>query len=78
MYVLYLCTYNKKNATEERTVGTVEAWNYIMKKVEHTVHRVRPDVFLRKQYDVIRGRQLGYFDQLSAGKKRRCTVSYDM
>ena len=63
------CIYNKKNATEERTVGTVEAWNHIVKKVEHTVHRVRPDVFLRKQYDVIRGRQLGYFDQLLTGKK---------
>lgn len=60
--------------SEERTSGTIEAWNYIIKQVEHTVHRQRPDVFLHKQYRVLLGRQLQFIDQLSSKERKKCSV----
>ena len=32
------------------TAGTIEAWNYISKKVDHPEKHVRPDVFIRHHY----------------------------
>ena len=55
--------------SEERTSGTIEAWNYILKAVEYPEHRKRPDVFLKKQcHQVVLGRQLQFVDQLRKGR----------
>ena len=49
---------------DERTTGTIEAWNLILKRNDHPQHRLRPDVFLKDHYGVLKGRQLAFVDGL--------------
>ena len=44
LHELCIANFQPKALSEERTSGTIEAWNYIIKQVEHSVHRMRPDV----------------------------------
>lgn len=52
------------NNANERTTGTIEAWNLILKRNDHPQHRLRPDIFLKDHYDVLKGRQLAFVDRL--------------
>ena len=74
LHALCIDKFQPKALSEERTSGTIEAWNYIIKQVEHSVHRKRPDVFLQKQYRVILGRQLQFVDQLALRERKKCSV----
>ena len=33
-----------------KTARTIEAWNYILKRINHTEMQMRPDVFIRNHY----------------------------
>lgn len=54
----------QKEVKNERTNGAIEAWNFILKQVDHKIHRLRPDVFIKEHWEVILGRQLHFIDQL--------------
>lgn len=53
-----------------RTSGTIEAWNYILKEVDHRTHRKRPDAFIQEHYPILVGRQLQYIDTLTSKKQK--------
>ena len=65
-----------------RTAGTIEAWNYILKKFDHSQKRLRPDVFLKEHYPLIIARQRQFFDDMTQPIKKRvkvsCSASYVM
>ena len=59
--------------TEKRTNGAAEAWNLIVKKIDHP-HPQRPDVFLKEHHDVLRGKQLFFADNLCKKDQKHVTV----
>ena len=71
-YAVILCYLQAVH--DERTSGTIEGWNYILKRTDHVVHRQRPDVFLRAHFPVITGRQLQYLDNLRPQIHSQITV----
>ena len=36
-----------------KTAGTVEAWNFILKRVDNCDRHMRPDVFIHQHYEAI-------------------------
>ena len=52
------------NNTHHRTSGTIESWNLILKQVDHTKHRMRPDLFVKEHFPVLVGRQISFIDKL--------------
>ena len=63
-----------QNTADDRTNGTVEAWNLILKRIDHPKHRLRPDVFIKEHYEVLRGRQISFRDHLPIKKRKRVEV----
>ena len=60
--------------TRCKTSGTVEAWNYILKQVDHCEKHIRPDVFLRQHFPIMIARQRKFFDDLQEPSRRRIKV----
>ena len=61
-----------------KTAGTIEAWNYILKRIDHTEMHMRPDVFIRNHYPVILGRQRQFYDDLHKSSRKRLKVSINV
>ena len=59
---------------KNRTSGTVEAWNFILKQQDHPQHRLRPDVFIKSHWELLLGRQLSFIDTISHKKKNLMEV----
>lgn len=59
----------------ERTNGATEAWNLIIKRVDHPQHRMRPDVFLKEHHEVLKGRQMAFTDNLTLKDRKAVEVS---
>ena len=57
-----------------RTAGTIEAWDYILKKIDHSQKRLQPDVFIKERYPLIIGRQRQFFDDMIQPLKKRVKV----
>ena len=64
----------KEDIRKQRTSGAIEAWNLILKQMDHKKHRLRPDVFIKQHYDILYGRQLKYIDKLTGQPQRKITV----
>lgn len=47
-----------KDIRAERTSGSIEAWNYIVKQVDHAKSRIRPDLFFKEHFPILRGRHM--------------------
>ena len=58
-----------------RTAGTIEAWDYILKKIDHSQKRLQPDVCIKERYPLIIGRQRQFFDDMIQPLKKRVKVS---
>ena len=61
---VYTHTYQCNQFSEHTTAGTIEAWNYILKRIDHKEKHMRPDVCIQKHYPVIVGRRRQYCDDL--------------
>ena len=59
----------------ERTSGSVEACNLIIKNHDHPQHRLRPDIFIKEQYSILIVRQRAFVDKLSAKTKNTLKVN---
>ena len=64
------------STSRNRTAGTIEAWNLILKRSDHPKHRKRPDLFLKEHYSIHFGRQLAYIDNVSTKDRQRLKVKY--
>ena len=64
------------STSSNRTAGTIEAWNLILKRSDHPKHRKRPDLFLKEHYSIHFGRQLAYIDNVSTKDRQRLKVKY--
>ena len=71
---MYTHTYQCNQFSEHTTAGTIEAWNYILKRIDHKEKHMRPDVFIQKHYPVIVGRQRQYYDDLKSKNRKRVKV----
>ena len=69
--VHFLC---KQNTELSRTAGTIEAWNLILKKIDHPQKHLRPDVFLRQHYPIIIARQRQFFDDMQDKLRKHVKV----
>lgn len=58
-----------------KTAGTVEAWNFILKRVDNCDRHMRPDVFIHQHYEAIIGRQRQFYDDLQKPLKKRVKVT---
>ena len=61
-----------------KTAGTIEAWNYILKRIDHTEKHMRPDVFIRNHYPGILERQRQFYDDLHKSSRKRLKVSTNL
>ena len=59
---------------KERTTGPIEGWNFILKRTDHPVCRLRPDVFVSQHHSILSGRQLAFIDNLSTNAKNSVMV----
>ena len=62
---MYTHTYRCNQISEHTTAGTIEAWNYILKRIDHKEKHMRPDVCIQKHYPVIVERRRQYCDDLN-------------
>ena len=58
-----------------RTAGTIEAWNYILMKIDHSQIRLRPDVVIKEHYPLIIGRHIQFIDYMIQPLKVSKTAS---
>ena len=59
----------------ERTSGSIEAWNFILKQIDHhQKSRARPDLFLKNNFKVLQGRQITFVDNLHKKKQNKIKV----
>ena len=64
------------STSRNRTAGTIEAWNLILKRSDHPKHRKQPDLFFKEHYSIHFGRQLAYIDLVSTKDRQRLKVKY--
>ena len=57
-----------------KTSGTIEAWNFILKKIDHPQKHIRPDVFIQQHCDIIVARQRQFFDDLQEPFRKKIKV----
>ena len=62
---------NLYGMSNERTSGSIEAWNYILKQVDHKKSRMQQDLFIKEHLPVLRGRQVGFVDALKFITKKQ-------
>ena len=58
-----------KETNAERTTGTIEAWNLILKRHDHPQHHLRQDVFINNHFSILKGRQMAFIDKLAEKSK---------
>ena len=71
---MYTHTYQCNQFSEQTTAETIEAWNYILKRIDHKEKHMRPDVCIQKHYPVIVGRRHQYCDDLKSKNRKRVKV----
>lgn len=60
---------------DKRTAGTVEAWNFMLKRTDHIKQlRMRPDLFIKNHLSVLLGRQFSYIDDVQPRDKDHLKV----
>ena len=58
------------------TAGTVESWNNILKNIDHSQLRLRPDVFVRRQKQNIIGRQRLFYEQFVTSGVTKVIINF--
>lgn len=53
------------------TAGSIESWNNILKHVDHSKQRLRPDIFVIMQRENIEGRQRQFFEDIALSARAR-------
>ena len=56
------------------TSGTIEAWNFILKNIDHPQKHIQPDVFIKQHSDIIIGQQRQFFDDLQEPFRNKIKV----
>ena len=58
----------------DRTAGTIEAWNLMLKRNDHLKHRKRPDIFIKEHFPIQLGRQLAFIDNMNLKESKKLKV----